>query len=191
MPNWSLFSPFRSQAYTFHSPLLKKATACKCRLVASLNDEPPQIGFSIWESVSKKSGCVIIQYACLKHIVLPISLGINSHKCFCNLFSERNAWDTVPFWPDVQSLVTSNPELNTRYILSWVTRPIEQCTKEITEIYQNIYYNSFSIIYLKSGDIVLTWMVLDVPLLVVVLALSNMLGVASQDALRLQILIFF
>jgi hypothetical protein len=43
---------------------------------------------------------------------------------------------------------------------------------------------------LKSGDIVLAWTVLDIPLLVVVLALSDTSGVASQDALRLRILFF-
>jgi hypothetical protein len=45
-------------------------------------------------------------------------------------------WCTVPFRPGVQSLVTSDLELNTRYVLSRVTRPIEQRAKEITEIYQ-------------------------------------------------------
>jgi hypothetical protein len=43
---------------------------------------------------------------------------------------------TVPFQPGVQSLVTSDLELNTRYVLSRVTRPIEQRAKEITEIYR-------------------------------------------------------
>ena len=38
MPNRGPFSPVRSQARAFHSPLLKKAAACERRLVASLAD---------------------------------------------------------------------------------------------------------------------------------------------------------
>jgi hypothetical protein len=48
----------------------------------------------------------------------------------------KNGPTTVPFRPGVQSLVTSDLELNTRYVLSRVTRPIEQRAKEITEIYR-------------------------------------------------------
>ena len=46
---------------------------------------------------------------------------------------------TVPFRPGVQSLVTIDFELNTIYVLSRVTRPIEQCIKEIAKIYQKKY----------------------------------------------------
>ena len=53
-----------------------------------------------------------------------------------NMLNKQCLHNTVPFRPGVQSLVTSDLELNTRYVLSRVTRPIEQRAKEIAEICQ-------------------------------------------------------
>ena len=85
--------------------------------------------------------------------------------------TDDGAKPTVPFRPGVQSLVTINSELNTTHVLSWVTGPIEQCIKNL------LFFKT-----LKSEDIVFAWTILDIPLLVVVLTLSDKPGVASHTS---------
>ena len=64
------------------------------------------------------------------------------HETIYVNFQNQNC--TVPFQPGVQSLVTSDLELNTRYVLSRVTRPIEQRAKEITKIFITIVLALFN-----------------------------------------------